>query len=102
MTEARQPEGVGESPAELRRTLTRQFVTVMDTVTINDWAIELLRPRNSDDLISEADFVLDERLPYWADLWPSSRILATYLLEVVPRRARAGRNSSSSGADSDW
>jgi predicted nicotinamide N-methyase len=82
MTGPDQPQVAGESPAELRQTLTRQFVTAMDTVTINDWAIELLRPRNSDDLISEADFVLDERLPYWADLWPSSRILATYLLEV--------------------
>ena len=24
----------------------------------------------------------DDRLPYWADLWPSARVLAEYLLEV--------------------
>ena len=76
--------------ADLRRTLTRQFVTACDTVTVRDWSVELLRPRNSDDLISEADFVRDDRLPYWADLWPSSRVLAGYLLETprAPNRAR--------------
>ena len=36
-------------------------------------------PANADDLISEDDFVRDERLPYWADLWPSARILADEL-----------------------
>lgn len=61
----------------------RQFVTATDTVTLHDWPVELLRPRNSDDLISEADFVRDDRLPYWADLWPSSRILADYLLQAA-------------------
>lgn len=75
--------GARESPDELRRDLTRQFVTATDAVTVHDWDIELLRPRNFDDLINEADFVRDERLPYWADLWPSSQILAAYLLETT-------------------
>jgi ETFB lysine methyltransferase len=38
--------------------------------------VDLLSPANADDLISEDDYVMDERLPYWADLWPSSQILA--------------------------
>ena len=38
--------------------------------------VRLLKPQSADALISEDDFVLDERLPYWADLWPSSRVLA--------------------------
>ncbi len=38
--------------------------------------VELLSPANADDLISEDDYVADERLPYWADLWPSAQILA--------------------------
>jgi predicted nicotinamide N-methyase len=38
-----------------------------------------LRPRNIDDLISEEDFAIDERIPYWADVWPSARILAERL-----------------------
>lgn len=42
---------------------------------------QLMKPANADHLISEADYVHDERLPYWADLWPSSRVLAGILLE---------------------
>ncbi|MEP6732904.1 MAG: methyltransferase domain-containing protein [bacterium] len=38
--------------------------------------VVLLSPANADDLISEDDYVQDERLPYWADLWPSAQILA--------------------------
>ena len=38
---------------------------------------------NSDDLIREEDFVMDERLPYWADVWPSSIILAEKLIELT-------------------
>jgi predicted nicotinamide N-methyase len=36
----------------------------------------MLRPDSADDLISEDDFVGDERLPYWAAIWPSSIVLA--------------------------
>jgi predicted nicotinamide N-methyase len=50
-------------------------------VSIGDRVVSLLKPRNADDLISEADFVLDERLPYWADLWPSSIVLANDLVQ---------------------
>jgi ETFB lysine methyltransferase len=45
----------------------------------------ILKPANSDDLIREEDFVKDERLPYWADVWPSSLILAGKLLELDGR-----------------
>jgi|SRR5579863_795243 SAM-dependent methyltransferase len=105
MTRPHAPADASGAHADLRRTLMRQFVTATDTVTLHDWPVELLRPRNSDDLISEADFVRDDRLPYWADLWPSSRILADYLLQTErapdhgPALARpAGtRHPSSSG-----
>lgn len=81
-----------DSPAALERKLEREFTTAREPVTIGAWSLELLRPRNADDLISEADFVRDERLPYWADLWPSSRVLATALSEApLPRGQRAPR-----------
>lgn len=48
----------------------------------------LLSPANADDLISEDDYVLDERLPYWADLWPSAQILAN---EVAIMRLKGQR-----------
>ena len=82
MTRPNVPRDAADAHGDLRRTLLRQFVTATDTVTLHNWPVELLRPRNSDDLISEEDFVRDDRLPYWADLWPSSRILADYLLQT--------------------
>ena len=60
----------------LRHELERRFRTTTRSVTIGGKEIELLSPANADDLISEDDYVMDERLPYWADLWPSARILA--------------------------
>jgi predicted nicotinamide N-methyase len=60
----------------LRAELERRFRTAVRTVHIGGREIELLSPANADDLISEDDYVKDERLPYWADLWPSAQILA--------------------------
>ena len=45
------------------------------------FAVELILPRAADALIDEAEFETDERLPYWADLWPSARALARHLLD---------------------
>jgi len=61
---------------QLRRTLERRFRTSTRTVHVGGRELELLSPANADDLISEDDYVKDERLPYWADLWPSSQVLA--------------------------
>lgn len=63
----------------LVRELETRFVTTTVDVPIADGSLSIMKPRNSDDLISEADYVRDERLPYWADVWPSSLILATHL-----------------------
>ena len=48
------------------------------------WSAELLLPRAADELIDEAEFASDERLPYWAELWPSARVLARHLLDAPP------------------
>jgi predicted nicotinamide N-methyase len=39
----------------------------------------IAHPVSADDLIDEEDFDRDERLPYWAELWPSSLALARHL-----------------------
>jgi predicted nicotinamide N-methyase len=65
----------------LREQLERRFVTSSETVPVGEGSITLLKPRDADDLISEADYVMDERLPYWADVWPSSRILAEWIAD---------------------
>ncbi|HMG95825.1 MAG TPA: class I SAM-dependent methyltransferase, partial [Gemmatimonadaceae bacterium] len=65
--------------------VTRRFRTSVEDATVDEHTFSILKPANSDDLIREEDFVKDERLPYWADLWPSSIILASKLLELEGR-----------------
>jgi ETFB lysine methyltransferase len=69
--------------------LTRRFRTSIEDATIDERTFSILKPANADDLIREEDFVKDERLPYWADVWPSSIVLAEKLLEL----AGAGRTA---------
>lgn len=59
--------------------LTRRFVTTVDEVRVRGDVISLLRPRDAESLISEEEFAQDERLPYWADVWPSSIVLARWI-----------------------
>ena len=68
--------------------LSRRWTTVIDEVAVGDRQWKIFKPANADHLISEADYVLDERLPYWADLWPSARILAATLLREDGRGQR--------------
>jgi predicted nicotinamide N-methyase len=66
----------------LRADLERRFRTARRVVQLAGREVELLSPANADDLISEDDYVKDERLPYWADLWPSAQILAREVREM--------------------
>lgn len=73
----------------LVESLQRRFRTTMVDVAVGDRTFRILKPANPDDLIREEDFVKDERLPYWADIWPSSTILAAKLLEMDGAGKRA-------------
>jgi predicted nicotinamide N-methyase len=53
---------------------------VETTVDVVGRTLSILHPASAEDLISEHDFERDERLPYWAELWPSSRALSESLL----------------------
>ena len=77
--------------AELVEALENRFATTVDDVDVGDRTFSILRPRNSDDLIREEDFVKDERLPYWADIWPSSTVLAAHLIGLKRRGTRSNR-----------
>jgi predicted nicotinamide N-methyase len=59
--------------------LDRRFRLLSAEVEVAGHAIVLLRPESSESLISEEDFERDERLPYWAELWPSALILARHV-----------------------
>ena len=79
---------------ELVRALERRFDTSIADVHVGARQFSILRPRNSDDLIREEDFVMDERLPYWADIWPSSTILASHLVSLADStRDRSGKRA---------
>jgi predicted nicotinamide N-methyase len=73
---------------DLEAELDRRFRMVNTPVDIERREVNILHPANADDLISEADFVMDERLPYWADLWPSSKMLARAVVEENGRGKR--------------
>jgi predicted nicotinamide N-methyase len=68
--------------------LSRRWASTTELVAVGDQQWTLFKPANADHLISEADYVLDERLPYWADLWPSARVLAATLLQEDGRGRR--------------
>jgi predicted nicotinamide N-methyase len=67
--------------------LRRHFKLAQTELSIGGRRYELLRPKCVEDLISEEDFGIDERIPYWADCWPSARVLA----EHIAARSGAGR-----------
>ncbi len=67
------------APLDAPQSLRRRFELAVSEVSIGGKTYRLLRPRSVDDLISEEDFALDERIPYWADCWPSSHVLAAHL-----------------------
>lgn len=69
----------------LRKRLARRFRTVESVVLVADRPIAMLHPASADELIDEEEFERDERLPYWADIWPSARALASYLARLDGR-----------------
>ena len=56
--------------------LRGQFDVVRTDILIAGREVRIHHPRNADALIDEQAFEDDERLPYWADVWPSARVLA--------------------------
>ena len=56
------------------------FDPVDEEVAVGPYLLRIVRPRTAETLIDEALFALDERLPYWAEVWPSARVLAGALL----------------------
>jgi len=68
-----------EATALVNRTLDElraQFDIVRTDILIAGREVRIHHPRNADDLIDEQAYADDERLPYWADVWPSARVLA--------------------------
>jgi len=69
--------------------ITARFEVRTEAVSIDGRIFPILTVRDTNVLlnaIDPADFGIDERLPYWAELWPSSIELARYCLQSRPYR----------------
>jgi predicted nicotinamide N-methyase len=72
----------GRRLRHLRKTLDLSYRTVVQCWQFDALSVELLRVDDADTLLDrlpKIQFRPDERLPYWADVWPSARALARYL-----------------------
>jgi len=73
----------------LRRVIEASYATTLQPVTFDGLTIDVLRVADVDTLLDRlppVQFRPDERLPYWADLWPSGLALARYLWRAVDVR----------------
>ncbi|HEV2814059.1 MAG TPA: methyltransferase domain-containing protein [Solirubrobacteraceae bacterium] len=61
---------------------------VEEIVPLRDREVAVLRPRDSESLLDEEAFERDERMPYWAELWPSGVELARLVSARSLRGAR--------------
>jgi len=52
---------------------------VSDAVELGGVALDVLRPRDPEALLSDEAFEQEEFLPYWAEVWPSAPALAEQL-----------------------
>ena len=67
---------------KLLRSHLRGLTELTETlVEVGDRTYHMTHPVAADTLIDEEEFARDERLPYWADLWPSSIALARHVAE---------------------
>jgi len=61
-----------------------QLELILDTYIYGDKEILLYRINNLDELIdqvSDDEFNIDERLPYWGELWPSAIALSRFIFD---------------------
>jgi predicted nicotinamide N-methyase len=85
---ARVPELGGEAAEAADAAVLAGFDLVEERVAAGAVELTIARPRSAEDLIDEEEYEHDERLPYWAELWPSGRALADALAAVPLAGAR--------------
>ncbi len=54
------------------------YDVITERIAVGGLTVAVTHPRSAEDLIDEDEYARDERLPYWADLWPSGRMLAEW------------------------
>ncbi len=84
------PEGanLAHFPQTSTLPLGRRFAIGRTAVTIAGRQLKLAHPLSVDDLLDESDYERFKRLPYWAALWPSARMLAARIADAQGRGRR--------------
>jgi predicted nicotinamide N-methyase len=80
-----------EAASVVQRTLAdlrQEFDVLATELPLAGRLVTIHHPRNADELIDEEAFAIDERLPYWADVWPSARVLAERVAAMAPADRR--------------
>jgi predicted nicotinamide N-methyase len=70
----------------LQKAIETTYDTVLQVIPVSGLTLELLRVADVDSLLDRLPNVQyrpDDRLPYWADLWPSSQALARYIWDIA-------------------
>src|SRR2546428_11011399 len=73
----------------LQKIIETSYQTSLQRLTFDGLSIELLRVADVDSLLDRLpriQFRPDERLPYWAELWPSAMALARHLWHATDLR----------------
>jgi predicted nicotinamide N-methyase len=76
-------------PPAGQNTQHRVFDTTEGTLDIHGITLRVLSIRDTNaliDRISPEEFAVDERLPFWAEVWPSSLVLGEYCLRTFKRQ----------------
>jgi predicted nicotinamide N-methyase len=79
---------MSDKPNQPLERLRARFDVIIQEVDVAGRRWKLARPRSADELIDEEAFQRDGRIPYWADVWISSRILADEMAKPRPGRVR--------------
>ncbi len=96
--EEQRPISESSDIAALETRLRERFDVVEHRLEVGARPFDLRHPRSADALIDDAEFNKDERLPYWAEIWPSAYVLAGRILGGFARRAPSPSSTSSGQA----
>ena len=64
--------------------MLRNIDLIEQRFTFGEYTVTIKRVKNLDDMVdrvSDEEFAADERLPYWAELWPSAEALSRFIFK---------------------
>jgi len=71
----------------LKNELASQYELSQATYAINEKKLKIFSVADSYallDRITDEEFIKDEQMPYWAEIWPASIVLAKHIFEKLP------------------